>query len=53
VNKISQGAITHIGISLVFGAVVAALIYTLGHFSSAHFNPALTLAFSLVFLLKS
>ena len=45
VNQVSQGAITHIGISLVFGGVVAALIYTLGHISGAHFNPAVTLAF--------
>ncbi|MEA5553729.1 MIP family channel protein [Anabaena cylindrica UHCC 0172] len=45
VNNISQGAITHIGISFVFGAVVSALIYSLGHLSGAHFNPAVTLAF--------
>ncbi|HAZ47701.1 MAG TPA: aquaporin [Cyanobacteria bacterium UBA11369] len=45
VNKISDGAITHLGISFVFGAVVAALIYGLGHVSGAHFNPAVTLAF--------
>ncbi len=45
VNQISQGAITHLGISFVFGAVVAALIYTMGHLSDAHFNPAVTLAF--------
>jgi len=45
VNKISDGAITHLGISFVFGAVVAALIYALGHISGAHFNPAVTLAF--------
>ena len=45
VNRISQGAITHLGISSVFGAVVAALIYSLGHISGAHFNPAVTLAF--------
>jgi MIP family channel proteins len=45
VNQISKGAITHLGISFVFGAVVAALIYTLGHTSGAHFNPAVTLAF--------
>ncbi len=45
VNRISNGALTHLGISFVFGAVVAALIYTLGHVSSAHFNPAVTLAF--------
>lgn len=45
VNKISGGAITHLGISFVFGAVVAALIYSVGHLSGAHFNPAVTLAF--------
>jgi MIP family channel proteins len=45
VNQISHGAVTHLGISFVFGAVVAALIYTLGHISGAHFNPAVTLAF--------
>jgi MIP family channel proteins len=45
VNQISEGAVTHLGISFVFGAVVAALIYTLGHMSGAHFNPAVTLAF--------
>jgi MIP family channel proteins len=45
VNQISDGAVTHLGISCVFGAVVAALIYTLGHISGAHFNPAVTLAF--------
>jgi MIP family channel proteins len=45
VNQLSEGAVTHLGISFVFGAVVAALIYTLGHISGAHFNPAVTLAF--------
>ncbi|NMG11576.1 MIP/aquaporin family protein [Brasilonema sp. UFV-L1] len=45
VNEISKGAITHLGISFVFGAIVAALIYAMGHLSGAHFNPAVTLAF--------
>ena len=45
VNQISNGSVTHLGISFVFGAVVAALIYSLGHISGAHFNPAVTLAF--------
>ncbi len=45
VNSISDGAITHLGISVVFGAVVGAMIYTFGHISDAHFNPAVTLAF--------
>ncbi|MCU0532755.1 MAG: aquaporin [Hydrococcus sp. Prado102] len=45
VNSISEGAVTHLGVSFVFGAVVAALIYALGHISGAHMNPAVTLAF--------
>jgi MIP family channel proteins len=45
VNTLSNGAVTHLGISIVFGAVVTALIYSLGHISGAHFNPAVTLAF--------
>jgi aquaporin Z len=45
VNAISDGSVTHLGISFVFGAVVAAMIYCLGHISGAHLNPAVTLAF--------
>jgi MIP family channel proteins len=45
VDRLSNGAITHLGIGIVFGAVVTALIYSLSHISGAHFNPAVTLAF--------
>ncbi|NEO19129.1 MIP/aquaporin family protein [Moorena sp. SIO4A5] len=45
VNHITRGALTHLGVSFVFGAVVAALIYATGHISDAHINPAVTLAF--------
>ena len=45
VNAIDNGSVTHLGVSFVFGAVVAAMIYCLGHISGAHFNPAVTLAF--------
>jgi aquaporin Z len=45
VNDLSGGVVTHVGIALVFGLVVAAMIYTLGDISGAHINPAVTLAF--------
>ena len=41
------GAITHLGISIVFGIVVAVMIGATGHISMAHFNPAITIAFAL------
>ena len=35
-----------VAIPIVFGLIVAAMIYGLGHVSGAHFNPAVTLAFA-------
>lgn len=45
VNDISGGAVTSVGIALVFGLIVSAMIYTLGDISGAHINPAVTIAF--------
>ncbi|MBX2804022.1 MAG: MIP family channel protein [Myxococcales bacterium] len=39
-------ALGHLGVSLVFGLVVGAMIFATGHVSGAHFNPAVTLAFA-------
>ncbi len=42
-----QGSDGHVAINIVFGAVVAAMVYALGHISKAHFNPAVTIAFAM------
>lgn len=45
INQETGGVITHAGIATTFGLIVAAMIYTLGDISGAHFNPAVTIAF--------
>lgn len=47
VNDASHGVVSHVGVSLVFGLVVMAMIDTLGDISGAHLNPAVTLGFTL------
>lgn len=47
VHAASDGAVTLVGMGLVSGLVVVAMIFALGHVSGAHINPVVTLAFRL------
>jgi aquaporin NIP len=42
-----DGALGTVGIALVFGLVIMAMVYATGHLSGAHINPAVTTAFAL------
>jgi aquaporin NIP len=40
-------ALGHVGVAITFGLVIMAMIYSVGHISGAHFNPAVSFAFAL------
>jgi len=43
VDEITGGGVTHVGVSLTFGFVVMAMVYSVGKASGCHINPAVTL----------
>ncbi|MGH2598769.1 MAG: aquaporin, partial [Dehalococcoidia bacterium] len=45
-NAAADGAISHVGVAIATGLVVTAMIYSLGHLTGAHLNPAVSLAFA-------
>jgi aquaporin NIP len=47
VNQETGGSITHLGLAIISGLVVTAMIFALGDVSGAHMNPAITIAFAL------
>jgi len=44
VNQATNGVVSHVGIALAFGLVIAVGVAALAHISGAHFNPAVTIS---------
>jgi MIP family channel proteins len=46
IDAVTGGGVGHIGVGLTFGLIIMTMIYAVGHVSGAHFNPAVTIAFT-------
>lgn len=46
-NATHHSSIGAVGVSLVFGLVIMVMVYAGGHLSGAHYNPSVTIAFTL------
>jgi len=49
INDVASGTVSHVGIAITFGLIVAVMIYTFGGISGAHINPAVSIAFSVTY----
>ncbi len=46
-SELQPQALPNFIVPLIFGGTISIMIYSVGHISGAHFNPAVTLAFSI------